>query len=59
MFGYYEDIPERFGIFDKSGKAISTEVKLENPKSIYCVIGLYFYDNRAIEFMKKWKRATL
>lgn len=54
IFGYYVDDPERFGIveFDKYGKAISIEEKPEKPKSNYCVTGLYFYDNRVVEYAK-------
>ncbi|MBQ9354834.1 MAG: glucose-1-phosphate thymidylyltransferase RfbA [Clostridia bacterium] len=57
VFGYYVDDPERFGIveFDKDGKAISIEEKPKNPKSNYCVTGLYFYDNRVVDFAKKVK----
>ena len=45
IFGYYVNDPERFGIveFDENGKVISVEEKPENPKSNYCVTGLYFY----------------
>ncbi len=52
IFGYYVDDPERFGIveFDKHGKAISIKEKPENPKSNYCVTGLYFYDNHVVEY---------
>ena len=57
VFGYYVDDPERFGIveFDKDGKAISIEEKPEKPKSNYCVTGLYFYDNKVVEYAKNLK----
>ncbi len=57
VFGYYVDDPERFGIveFDKDGHAISIEEKPEHPKSNYCVTGLYFYDNRVVEYAKNLK----
>ena len=55
IFGYYVHDPERFGIveFDDDGKVISVEEKPQNPKSNYCITGLYFYDNRVVEFAKK------
>lgn len=57
VFGYYVDDPKRFGIveFDSEGKAISIEEKPENPKSNYCVTGLYFYDNKVVEYAKNLK----
>ena len=57
VFGYYVDDPKRFGIveFDASGKAVSIEEKPEDPKSNYCVTGLYFYDNKVIEYAKSLK----
>jgi len=57
VFGYYVDDPERFGIveFDKEGRAISIEEKPKKPKSNYCVTGLYFYDNRVVEYAKSLK----
>ena len=57
IFGYYVDDPERFGIveFDNNGKAISIEEKPKNPKSNYCVTGLYFYDNKVVSYAKNLK----
>lgn len=57
VFGYYVDDPERFGIvsFDEKGKAVSIEEKPEFPKSNYAVTGLYFYDNRVVDYVRKLK----
>lgn len=57
VFGYYVDDPERFGIveFDARGHAISIEEKPAHPKSNYCVTGLYFYDNRVVNYAGKLK----
>ena len=57
VFGYYVDDPERFGIveFDHDGTVVSIEEKPENPKSNYCVTGLYFYDNHVVEYAKSLK----
>lgn len=55
VFGYYVNDPERFGVveFDDSGNVISVEEKPANPKSNYCITGLYFYDKRVCEMAKK------
>ena len=57
IFGYYVNDPQRFGImeFDKDLNILSVEEKPENPKSNYCITGLYFYDNRVVDFAKKVK----
>ena len=57
IFGYYVDDPERFGIveFNENGKAVSIEEKPKKPKSNYCVTGLYFYDNKVVEYAKGLK----
>ena len=57
VFGYYVRNPRPFGVveFNKKGRVISIEEKPENPKSNYIVPGLYFYDNKVVEFAKNVK----
>lgn len=57
IFGYYVDDPERFGVveFDENSRVISIEEKPKNPKSNYCVTGLYFYGTDVCEKAKKVK----
>jgi glucose-1-phosphate thymidylyltransferase len=57
VFGYFVKDPERYGVaeFDASGKVVGLEEKPTTPKSNYAVTGLYFYDNRAVDFASALK----
>ena len=57
VFAYRVNDPERYGVveFDQKNKVLSIEEKPKEPKSTYAVPGLYFYDNRVVDFAKKVK----
>ncbi len=57
IFGYYVKDPERFGIveFDENKKVLSVEEKPQNPKSNYCITGLYFYPKGVSEMAERVK----
>ena len=54
IFGYYVSDPERYGVveFNDNNDVISIEEKPQNPKSNYAVVGLYFYPNSVVDFVK-------
>lgn len=57
VFSYRVENPEHYGVveFGEGGKAISIEEKPEKPKSNHAVTGLYFYDNRVVQFARNLK----
>ena len=57
VFGYQVKDPERFGVvsFNDKGIAETIEEKPQKPKSNYAVTGLYFYDNKVVEYAKNLK----
>lgn len=57
IFGYYVENPQSFGVveFDEDGVPVSIVEKPKHPKSNYAVTGLYFYDNRVVEYAKSLK----
>lgn len=60
VFGYHVHDPERFGVveFDQQQNVISIEEKPKVAKSNYAITGLYFYDNRVVEFAKSLKPSS-
>jgi len=60
VFAYEVRDPERYGVieFDENGKAISLEEKPQNPKSNFAVPGIYFYDERVVEFAESLQPST-
>ena len=57
VFAYHVNDPERYGVaeFDNQGRVLSLEEKPEQPKSSYAVTGLYFYDEKVVDYAKQIK----
>jgi len=57
VFGYRVKDPHRFGVveFNEKMEVISIEEKPTEPKSDFAVTGLYFYDNKVIDYAKSLK----
>ena len=55
IFGYHVKDPERFGVveFDQNQRVLSVEEKPAHPRSNYCVTGLYFYDHRVVDMVRR------
>lgn len=55
IFGAQVHDPERYGVveFDKDMNVVSIEEKPKEPKSKYAIPGLYFFDNKCVEYAKK------
>ena len=55
IFAYHVQNPERYGVaeFNNQGQVLSLEEKPVQPKSNYAITGLYFYDNKVIDYAKQ------
>lgn len=59
--GFVKEVhdPERYGVveFDKNMKVVSIEEKPKKPKSNYASVGLYVYDSKVVDVVKKLERS--
>ena len=55
LFGYQVQNPQAYGVVEfhpETKEVISLEEKPKKPKSSFAATGLYFYDNRVVDFAK-------
>ena len=57
IFAYPVQNPKRYGVieFDQNGRPIGIEEKPQEPKSRFAITGLYFFDNKVIQYSKSLK----
>ncbi len=57
VFAYRVTDPERYGVvtLDASGRAVTIEEKPKKPQSPWAVTGLYFYDERVVDYAAELK----
>lgn len=60
IFGYHVTDPSAYGVveFDSQGSVVSLEEKPRDPKSNYAVPGLYFYDEKVVEYARALKPSS-
>jgi len=60
IFGYHVTDPSAYGVveFDSQGHVVSLEEKPRDPKSNYAVPGLYFYDEKVVEYARALKPSS-
>jgi glucose-1-phosphate thymidylyltransferase len=60
VFSYQVEDPERYGVVElgAGGRAVSLEEKPAQPKSNLAVTGLYFYDNRVVDYARNLKPSS-
>lgn len=55
IFAYHVQNPSDYGVvsFDKNSRPVAIEEKPAKPKSPYAVTGIYFFDERVVDFSRK------